>query len=129
MPPIEWWRRWFFPRSIRLTPEGRGFLLLTLAVGIAAVNTGNNLFYLLLAMMLSLIVMSGILSEQCFRELQVKRWIPPHVFADEVSRVRLVLTNLKRLMPSFSMHIAEIIEGREFHVEGTRFHLAPGHPR
>lgn len=126
IPPIEWWRRWFFPRSIRLTPEGRGFLLLTLAVGIAAVNTGNNLFYLLLAMMLSLIVMSGILSEQCFRDFQVKRWIPPHVFADDVSRVRLTLTNRKRLMPSFSMHIAEIIDGREFHVEGARFHLAPG---
>ena len=124
--PIEWWRRWVFPRSIRLTHEGRGFLLLTLAVGIAAVNTGNNLFYLLLAMMLSLIVMSGILSEQCFRDIRVKRWIPPHIFADDVSRVRLAITNLKRVMPSFSMHIAEIIDGREFHVEGTKFHLAPG---
>ena len=124
--PFEWWRRWLFPRSIRLTPEGRGFLVLTLAVGIAAVNTGNNLFYLLLAMMFSLIVMSGILSEQCFRNFRVKRWIPSHIFADDVSRVRLVLTNLKRLMPSFSMHIAEIIEGREFHVEGARVHLAPG---
>ena len=35
--------RWFYRyRSLRLTPEGVRFLLLTLAVGVAALNTGNN---------------------------------------------------------------------------------------
>ncbi|MBK9998607.1 MAG: hypothetical protein IPO99_16120 [Nitrospira sp.] len=62
-------RRLFRDRTIRVTTEGIRFLLLTLAVGIAAVNTGNNLFYLLLAMMLSLVVLSGLLSEQCVRRL------------------------------------------------------------
>ncbi|TLY20952.1 MAG: hypothetical protein E6K66_09515, partial [Nitrospirae bacterium] len=54
--------RW---RSIRLTSEGTRFLLFTFGIGLAAINTGNNLFYLLLAMMLSLIVISGLLSEHC----------------------------------------------------------------
>ena len=52
-------------RSTRFTPEGLQFLLFTLAVSVAAVNTGNNLFYLLLAMMLSIILISGIAAEQC----------------------------------------------------------------
>ena len=50
-------------RSIRPTSEGTKFLLFTFGIGLAAINTGNNLFYLLLAMMLSLIVISGLLSE------------------------------------------------------------------
>jgi len=50
-------------RSIRLTSEGTRFLLFTIGIGVAAVNTGNNLFYLLLAMMLSVVVISGVLSE------------------------------------------------------------------
>ena len=36
-------------RSIRLTSEGIRFLLFTIGIGVAAINTGNNLFYLLLA--------------------------------------------------------------------------------
>ena len=34
------------------------------AVGIASINTGNNLLYLILALMLGLVLASGILSEQ-----------------------------------------------------------------
>src|SRR5438105_13638821 len=52
-------------RSIRLTSDGTRFVVLTLAVGVAAINTGNNLLYLLLAMILSIIVHSGMISEQC----------------------------------------------------------------
>src|SRR2546426_12793719 len=87
--------RWFYRyRSLRLTPERVRFLLLTLAVGVAALNTGNNLLYLLLAMMLSLIVMSGILSEQCLRHLVIRRRIPEHVFAKDRKSTRLNSSHL-----------------------------------
>ena len=35
-------------RSLRFTKEGLSFVLFCLAVGVAAVNTGNNLLYLIL---------------------------------------------------------------------------------
>ena len=41
---------------------GRTFLVVTVGVGLGALNTGNNLLYLVLGMMLSLIVVSGVLS-------------------------------------------------------------------
>lgn len=105
--------RWFYRyRSLRLTPEGVRFLLLTLAVGMAALNTGNNLLYLLLAMMLSLIVMSGILSEQCLRRLVIRRVIPDNMFANSPATVTLAIANRQPRLPSFSLRVLDIIEGK-----------------
>lgn len=105
--------RWFYRyRSLRLAPEGVRFLLLTLAVGIAALNTGNNLLYLLLAMMLSLIVMSGILSEQCLRHLAIRRVIPDNVFANSPATMTLSVANRHPKLPSFSLRVLDIIEGK-----------------
>lgn len=105
--------RWFYRyRSLRLTPEGVRFLLLTLAVGMAALNTGNNLLYLLLAMLLSLIVMSGILSEQCLRHLAIRRVLPDAIFADSPATVTLSIANRQSRLPSFSLRVLDIIEGK-----------------
>lgn len=105
--------RWFYRyRSLRLTPEGVRFLLLTLAVGMAALNTGNNLLYLLLAMLLSLIVMSGLLSEQCLRHLVIRRVIPDNVFANSPATVTLAIANHHPRLPSFSLRALDIVEGK-----------------
>jgi len=105
--------RWFYRyRSLRLTPEGMRFLLLTLAVGMAALNTGNNLLYLLLAMLLSLIVMSGILSEQCLRHLTIRRRIPDNIFANRPAAVTVSIMNRKPRLPSFSLRVLDIVEGK-----------------
>lgn len=105
--------RWFYRyRSLRLTPEGVRYLLLTLAVGMAALNTGNNLLYLLLAMLLSLIVMSGILSEQCLRHLVIRRVIPGAIFANSPATMTLSVTNRQRRFPSFSLRVLDVIEGK-----------------
>lgn len=102
--------RWFYRyRSIRLTPDGTRFVLLTLAIGIAAINTGNNLLYLLLAMMLSLIVMSGVLSEQCLRQLEIHRLLPQEVFANQPTTGGLSIANRKLRLPTFSLQVMDII--------------------
>jgi len=44
------------PRRLSFTRTGGYFVLVTLGVGVAAINTGNNLLFLLLGMMLSVIV-------------------------------------------------------------------------
>src|SRR6185436_19935940 len=54
-------RRFRPPRKLKFTREGKYFLGITLGVGFAAINTGNNLLYLLLGMLLSLIVLSGVM--------------------------------------------------------------------
>ncbi len=101
-------------RSTRLTSEGTRFLFFTLAVGVAAINTGNNLFYLLLAMMLSIILMSGIFAEQCLRRLEFHRHIPDLIFANEPTTATLVVTNRKSRLPSFSLRLFDVIGEQEF---------------
>lgn len=113
-------------RAIRVTTEGIRFLLLTLAVGIAAVNTGNNLFYLLLAMMLSLIVLSGLLSEQCVRRLEFHRHLPDTLFVNQPATATLWIANRKSHIPSVSLRLLDIVAGQD-HDRGIHLtHLAPG---
>ena len=112
-------------RSIRVTPEGIRFLLFTLGIGIAAINTGNNLFYLLLAMMFSLIVISGLLSEQCFRRLNFHRYVPDLIMANEPTTVTLAVTNRHSLMPSFSLRLLDVVGGKEVDRGLAVDHLLP----
>lgn len=106
-------RRLSRDRTLRLTPEGGRFLFFTLAVGVAAVNTGNNLFYLLLAMMLSLIVLSGLLSEQCLRRLEFRRHAPDMIVANQPATLSLSVSNRKLRLPSFSLRLYDVVAGQD----------------
>ena len=110
-PPFA--QRLFRHRSTRITSEGIQFLLFTLAIGIAAINTGNNLFYLLLAMMLSLILISGIVAEHSLRRLEFHRHLPDHLMVNEPADATLVVKNGKSRFPSFSLRLFDISDGRE----------------
>lgn len=112
-------------RALRLTTEGIRFLLLTLAVAIAALNTGNNLFYLLLAMMLSLIVLSGLLSEQCVRRLEFHRHLPDYLVVNEPASVTLWIGNRKSCVPSISLRVLDVVAGQDLDRGIHLSHLAP----
>jgi uncharacterized protein (DUF58 family) len=102
---IKLQQRIYRNRSITFTPAGTRFVLLTLAIGVAAVNTGNNLLYLILGMMLSLIIVSGILSEQSLRKISVEWRFPTRVFAQQPVPVEIRITNGKKFLPSFSFRV------------------------
>jgi uncharacterized protein (DUF58 family) len=100
-------------RSVKFTKEGTRFVLLTLGVGVAAINTGNNLLYLILAMMLSFIIVSGILSEQCIRKIRIKRKIPSPLYANTPFKVDLEVRNGKKFFPSFSLQLHDTLQNNE----------------
>ncbi len=95
------------PRSLSVTTEGKLFIGLLLIIGIAAINTGNNLLYLVLAALLSLIISSGILSESTLRRLKVTRTLPARVFKGTPAQFKLRIENRKRFFPSFSFNMQE----------------------
>ena len=114
MAPLGARLRYFATRrSLRLTSEGTRFIFFTIGIGVAAVNTGNNLFYLLLAMMLSVIVISGVLSEQCLRRLEFHRHAPDLIMADQPTTVTLSVTNRNPWLPSFSLHLFDVADGED----------------
>jgi uncharacterized protein (DUF58 family) len=103
--PEQPWRR-----HLRSTREGKAFILVTVGVGIAAFNTGNNLLFLILGFMLSLIVLSGVMSETAIRGLRVSRRLPARAFAGQLCLVELVLQNKKTRSPSYSLEIEDLAE-------------------
>jgi uncharacterized protein (DUF58 family) len=100
-------------RSLRLTSEGTRFLLFTIGIGVAAVNTGNNLFYLLLAMMLSIVVISGLLSEHCLRRLDFHRHMPDLLMANQPATVTLSVTNRSPWLPVFLLRLLDTAAGKD----------------
>lgn len=101
----------YFLRRFRFTRIGRRFVGITLLVSIAAFNTGNNPLYLLLGMLLSFILISGIISDATLKDLDVSRQLPRRIFAGQPILVGLTLTNRKRYLSSFSLQVSERIEG------------------
>jgi uncharacterized protein (DUF58 family) len=100
--------RWFRPpRVLRPTREGWWFIAAAFVMGLAATNTGNNLLYLLFAMLLGFIIISGLLSEQAHRGLTMRRSLPGAVHAGAPAYFALALANRKRRVPSFSLHLEE----------------------
>ena len=101
------WARLRAWRRVRFTPEGLVFSVGTLAVGFAAMNTGNNLLYLLLGGMLGLIAVSSWLSEQAIRDLDVSRRTPRGVTVGHEVRLIYDVTNRKIRLPSLAIELRE----------------------
>src|SRR3954464_9042566 len=103
-------RRWVRPpRRLSFTREGRLIVILSVGVGFAAINTGNNLLYLLLGWLLSFIIASGILSELTLQRLTVQRRPPPRVFAGEPFLMEVVIRNDKPHRASFSIEVEDMV--------------------
>jgi uncharacterized protein (DUF58 family) len=87
------------PEGIRITKVGLWFVLLTLVVAIAATNTGNNALYMVLAMMLGALVVSGVASRDNVRGLDVELTAPDEIFANRPFSLPFVLKSRSRLLP------------------------------
>lgn len=96
------------PRSLSITREGKWYIGILLIIGVAAINTGNNLLYLVVATLLSLIIISGVLSEATLRGIIVERSLPPFVFKGAHAKGSLKVTNAKRLFSSYSFKVSEL---------------------
>ncbi|MEI8254084.1 MAG: DUF58 domain-containing protein [Deltaproteobacteria bacterium] len=110
--PTLFGRRMQSPRRLRVTREGKIFIGVTLGVGLAAINTGNNLLYLVLGLLLSLIVLSGILSEIALRGLEFRRRLPRRAFADIPMSVEIEVRNTKKYAPSYSIEVEDRLVNR-----------------
>jgi uncharacterized protein (DUF58 family) len=100
--------RWLRPpRTLRPTRAGWAFFAITFGVGFAALNTGNNLLYLVLSLMLAFLVLSGVLSESALRGISVRRRVPRELFAAAPASVGLEIHNRQRRVPSFAVVVED----------------------
>lgn len=94
-------------RRFTLTRQGKGYVFVTVGVGIAAVNTGNNLLYLILGLLLSLLLVSGTLSDLALYRVRARRRLPVRLYVGRPHAVEVTLENHKRALPSFSLEVRE----------------------
>src|SRR5262249_57307574 len=83
--------------------DGWWCVFAAMGLGIAAVNTGNNLAYLLCSMLLALIIVSGMLSDLTVRGLHVTVTLPDAIHATQPALVTIALANRKRRLASYSV--------------------------
>lgn len=101
-------RRWLRPpRVLRPTRAGWLFLLIILGVGFAALNTGNNLLYLVLSLMLSFLVLSGVMSESALRGIRVRRQLPRELFAGRENWVQIEISNTQKRISAFAVAVED----------------------
>jgi uncharacterized protein (DUF58 family) len=103
-------------RKLKFTRLGRWYCGLTLGIGLAAINTGNNLLFLVLGLLLGSIVVSGIISENALLRVSLSRRLPQAATAGEPTLVGLVARRSGRL-PGFSLELREAggeVEGKGY---------------
>ncbi len=101
---------WRSRRRLRFTGEGRVFVLTSVGIGLAAVNTGSNALYLILGVFLSLVLVSGVLSEWMVWRVGLRRGLPPRAFAGVPYAVEIEMRNLHAWAPIVSIEVEDLRE-------------------
>ncbi|MEX2147562.1 MAG: DUF58 domain-containing protein [Candidatus Rokuibacteriota bacterium] len=90
-------------RTIWPTRDGWWCLAAAVGIGFAAMNTGNNLLYMLASVLLGLIIVSGLLSEQSMRRLRLRPIVPDELYAGRPALAGAWVANHKRRLASHSV--------------------------
>jgi uncharacterized protein (DUF58 family) len=88
-----------------VTREGLVYMALVLVIGVAALNTGNNLLFIIVSAMLAAIIVSGIASAAMLQRVSVEVSLPEHVFAGDDVSGRVNVHNHSRWWPAFSISV------------------------
>lgn len=113
-----------------VTGVGIIYVLSVLLIGVAALNTGNNLLYVIVAAMLAAILVSGIASAFVLRDLVLDISLPEHVFAGRPTLGKIAIRNRRSWLPSFSISVVPLKQkpsGQWQWVPAT-FGFPPGQP-
>ncbi|MBZ5707444.1 MAG: DUF58 domain-containing protein [Acidobacteriia bacterium] len=114
-----------------VTWVGIVYIAAILLIGLAALNTGNNLLYIVVAAMLAAILVSGFASAMVLRELELDVRLPEHVFAGRATIGRIAVRNPRRWLPSFSISVVSFkkkTESRHWRWMPSTFTFPPGRP-
>lgn len=108
-PGQRWrWRLWalLLPRQgwqIRLTLPGALLVAMALAIGAAAYNTSNNILFIVLSLLLSCLLLSGVLSWLNFRGLRWRLRAPPPWRVGVEHTAVVELRNDRQVQPAYAL--------------------------
>lgn len=98
--------RWLvYQIDYKLTREGIVYLGVILILVLAAVNTGNNLLFLVLGCLLAGILISGVLSRAVLTGIELRLELPERLFAEQPVLATIEVRNEKEIWPSLSLRV------------------------
>lgn len=100
--PLGWLN---YQIDYKVTREGLVFLVGIALVTFAAMNTGNNLLFMVLAVLLAALLISGFLSRVVLGDVDVRLELPEHIFAQRATTAIVELHNAKNIAPTFSISL------------------------
>ena len=100
-----------YHRAERLTRSGLLFFIAIVGIGAVAINSGNNLLYLIFSALLSALILSGLLSVANLRHLEVSLDAADAVYADRPALLAIRVRNVG-LFPLFFARV-DIRAGRD----------------
>jgi uncharacterized protein (DUF58 family) len=90
---------------MKLTREGKRFFIATVLIAIAALNTANNLIYLVFSMMLSILFLAFVILRWNLKRIILKVSYAQPLFAKGSARINIALSNDKKHIPSYSIKV------------------------
>ncbi|MFN0122687.1 MAG: DUF58 domain-containing protein [Blastocatellia bacterium] len=96
--------------SLNITTAGWVYCIFILVAGISSLGTGNNLLYMILAVLLAALAVSGVISRLNINDLAVSLRFPDHIFANEPAPIEILLSNRKKRAPSFSLALTPLAD-------------------
>jgi len=99
---VDW--HWLpFLSHYHITREGWIYFGAVAVVVFAAINTANNLLYIILSALLAVLILSGFLSALNFRSLRTAIRIPSRCYAGEPFPITVQVRNEKTVFPTFAI--------------------------
>ncbi len=111
-------------RTYTVTREGWLFVVVTLVIGLAALNTAAQLLFLIFALMCSFWTLSAVLATASMRGLQIERSAPWIATAATPVAVELTIRNRKKSADSHSLRVIDQL--RDDTVVGASFFVRVG---
>jgi uncharacterized protein (DUF58 family) len=90
---------------LKLTRAGVVYVGMTLLLGFGAVNTGNNLLYLLVSALLGFMAISGWLGQRNLRGLKLSLVPPREIFVGQPTLIGVRIENRRRRLPAFLIRV------------------------
>jgi len=105
------WKSIPFLSRYKLTRDGWIFLSAVAVVVLAAINTSNNLVYMVLSVLISVLLLSALLLELNFRFLETDIMLPTRCVAGEAFSFSIRIRNRRRVFPMISVRIGPAANG------------------
>ena len=92
---------------LRLTRWGLAYLVASIILGLAAVNTGNNALMAVLGLALGSYVVYGIWSRQVLGSIEATIELPSEIYAGRPAVAGVELENISRFLPAYGLVVRD----------------------